>query len=184
MHPTLNLRPVLSPESMQARPTLRFQILAVEVMEGKTPTFDIGDREALVLDASFPEIDENVHPMRRATETCEVFVFGVSQAGHSVVARVAGFMPHFYVELSRVVTIDVIKKAVGEIRRKYGLPQSAIRVALEDRRRAYGWVPAPDHSGGCYSAAGLSIPLRCRCDADLWSRYADPRGCAKGVGCR
>lgn len=146
MHPTLNLRPVLSPESMQARPTLRFQILAVEVMEGKTPTFDIGDREALVLDASFPEIDENVHPMRRATETCEVFVFGVSQAGHSVVARVAGFMPHFYVELSRVVTIDVIKKAVGEIRRKYGLPQSAIQVALEDRRRAYGWVPAPDNT--------------------------------------
>lgn len=139
----LNLRPVFSSAVMSSRPTLRFQILAVEVVDRPLDTFDLSDSDALTSNFMYrkDEEDGNESTQVLARHPCNVCVFGVTSNGTSVTVRVCGFMPHFYVELTRGVTADVLNRFIHELRVRYSLPADAITTKSVSRKRVYGWVP-------------------------------------------
>ncbi len=134
----LPLRPELP--SVTSKPPLRFQILAVEVCK-PAPGFDLGNPESLVQDSSFVVDEDTEGWQERASSACEVYVFGVSGSGHSITARVSGFMPYLFVELTRAMSMDVVNRAVGEVRTRFSLDVADVLASQVCRKRAYGWVP-------------------------------------------
>jgi DNA polymerase elongation subunit (family B) len=134
----LNLRP--STPDILGRPPLRFQILAVEVCKPPS-SFDMSNTEGLVHDSMFAADEEPETWQERATNPCEVFVFGVSSVGHSITARVSGFMPYIFVEITDAITMDVIKRAVTEMRNKFNLGIADVCVGVVEKKKAYGWIP-------------------------------------------
>ena len=133
----LNLRPEFSLASVRSKPALRFQILAVEVCSNKLKTMDVTETNMLTSDASFTcEKDDGGMKGR-----CQVCVFGISSTGISMTIRVSGFMPHFYVELTRLITMQVVKAAVRDTMNQYRLESDSIKLTVEKKKRVYGWVP-------------------------------------------
>lgn len=133
-----NLRPALP--DMRNRPPLRIQILAVEVCT-PPPTFDMSNQGALVLDSAFVCDEEKQSWKECAANPCEVFVFGVSSKGHSITARVSGFMPYMFVELTDAITMDVVHRAVTELRNYFGLGTEDVFAKMVEKKKAYGWIP-------------------------------------------
>ena len=135
----LNLRPGLNMESVvHAHPPLRFQILDVDVRQRTPSTFNMTDTDVLRQDSFYTgcgeDDDDTVH-------ACEVCVFGVSSAGHSILVRVHGFMPYFYVEVTQDITDDVLRRCVTELRQKFDVDSHGVRLDFVMRKRMYGWVP-------------------------------------------
>jgi DNA polymerase elongation subunit (family B) len=98
---------------------------------------DVSEPGMLTIDSSF--LDDK--PIGNLRSPCEICVFGITAKGNSVAIRVAGFMPHFYVELTRKISVDVVKKVVMYARKKFHLDQSHVTMKLERKKRVYGWVP-------------------------------------------
>jgi len=134
----LNLRPPLNFEGM---PRLRFQVLAVEVCEKAPPSLDVSDLAVLRQDSNYinDAVYESAH--ERGAHMCEVCVFGVSTSGHSLVVRVHGFMPHFFVEVTPLTTRAVLDKCVRAMREMFDV--WTIGLEFVERKRMYGWVPTP-----------------------------------------
>jgi len=143
----LNLRPDISPSVLSTKPTLRFQILSVEVFDTPINTFDSTNTRGLVSD-NFYTMDEDTEDSgyKRATHSCHVCVFGVTSNGASVMTHVNGFMPHFFIEVTPTITLKLIECFVMELRSRYKLPPSYIRTETVMRKRVYGWVPDSDTS--------------------------------------
>lgn len=137
----LNLRPVVSPSVLDSKPTLRFQILSVEVFDHPLHTFDSTNTRGLVSDAFYSVGDDEETGCDRAAHPCHVCVFGVSSTGASVMTRVRGFMPHFFIEVTPTITVQLIKCFVQELRQRYSLSPLHIRMETVMRKRVYGWVP-------------------------------------------
>ena len=137
----MNLRPELP--DIRARPPLRFQILAVEVCDGSPPHFDMSNTGSLVQDSTFTYEKGHESGKVRAQSSCEVFVFGVTAAGHSITIQVKGFMPFMFVELTPSITMDTINSSVIEIRERFDLDPADVRVRRVERKKAYGWIPDP-----------------------------------------
>jgi DNA polymerase elongation subunit (family B) len=125
---------------------LRFQVLSVEVCEQTPPTLDISDKGVLRQDSTYLEAEGDAGVLESAAErcarACEVLVFGVSSAGHTITARVTGFMPHFFVEVTDVVSQDVLTRAVRQLRERYRLSHRDAGIEFVERKRMYGWVPS------------------------------------------
>ena len=133
----LNLRPRPNHVMTDA---LEFQLLSVEVCDDPVKTFDTNMATGMVLDVFYPAVEEtppNVYPK------CTVCVFGVTATGASVAVRVAGFRPHFYVEITSVVTAAVLNRFVREVTSAMRLDKHDVRLTYEYRKRVYGWVPKP-----------------------------------------
>lgn len=122
---------------------LRFQVLAVEVCETTVPTVDITVPHLLRTDATYASTEEAFTgtSTERARAACEVCVFGVSAAGHSLTIRVTGFMPHFFVEVTPVITTELVLQCAQELRARFRLRTSDIIVQFVQAKRMYGWVP-------------------------------------------
>jgi DNA polymerase elongation subunit (family B) len=139
----LKLRPGLK-VSPGFHPTLRFQVLSVEVYEKSPPSVDISDVDVLRQDSTYLEPDDGGMMetcAERCSRACEVCVFGVSSAGHTIVVRVNGFMPHFFVEVTDVVSVDVLNSCARQLRERFKLSYDSIRLEFVRRKRMYGWVP-------------------------------------------
>lgn len=135
----LDLRPVQP--ALRDRPALRFQILAVDVHNKSPPTFDMSNPEGLIQDLSFTYEQERESWKERARNACHVFVFGVTPTGVSITVCVTGFTPSIFIELTDAITIDVVNKAVGELRVRFDTDSSTITTNVVWRKKAYGWVP-------------------------------------------
>ncbi len=143
----LCLRSGLDMVAVERHTTLRFQVLAVEVCESKPPTFDMSDPDFLRYDSFYSGREPlQETSWERASHPCEVCVFGVSITGHSIVVRVHGFMPHFFVEVTDVITREVLCKCVRALQRKFNLAHGMVEIEFVLRKRMYGWVPAADNS--------------------------------------
>lgn len=138
----LNLRPAVGVVS-HTEP-LCFQVLSVEVCETPVPTVDTTLLHLLRADATYAASDDvgkatHVQRLQQATEVC---VFGVNALGHSVVARVTGFKPHFFVEVTSTFTPEVLTQCASELRSRLHLRAHDLTLEFQDRKRMYGWVPA------------------------------------------
>ena len=142
----LNLRPHLSLAGVKHRPSLRFQILAIEVCDKPHQTIDISHVDLLTSDSMYPDDEERESSDDKATNLCEVDIFGISGTGNSITIRVTGFRPHFYVELTRLITTEVILGVITGLKNRYGLGSGAIKFHTVHKKRAYGWVPSENDS--------------------------------------
>lgn len=141
----LNLRPPLE-LSPGAHPVLRFQVLSVEVCDKSPPSLDISDGALLRQDSTYTGCEDDggfvTSSAERCSHACEVCVFGVSSAGHTIAVRVTGFMPHFFVEVTDVITREVLNRCMRLLRERYKLSLRDIGVEFVQRKRMYGWVPS------------------------------------------
>ena len=142
----LNLRPHLSLDSIKPRPPIRFQILAIEVCDKPHQTIDISHVELLTSDSMYSEEEERESSHDKASNLCEVDIFGISGTGNSIAIRVTGFRPHFYVELTPIITTEVITGVITGLKNRYGLGTNAIQFCTVYKKRAYGWVPDENDS--------------------------------------
>jgi DNA polymerase elongation subunit (family B) len=136
----LNLRPAFSVTTVRSRPALKFQILAMEVCDVTPKTFNLNDAELFTTDTFF-----NADKQRgEFSQPCEICVFGVSATGLSLTIRVPNFSPHFYVEITRIISVDVVMAAIRHMKHQFRLKENAIRGEVCMRKKVYGWVPQAD----------------------------------------
>ena len=112
--------------------TLEFQILDVQVREKRIQTFDIQQKGELTSNYLY-------HNVKNGRNELAVYVFGVTLQGCSVLVKVSGFRPFFFLELSHFYTEDIVQNCVSELRNTL---KTIIQVSFHDFKRMYGWIPS------------------------------------------
>ena len=155
---------VLRPSVAQT-PDLVFQILDVQPRDIGVPTFDATTNDVLcdsamsALTAELPEQAEAGGASSSAAAV--VYLFGVTAAGASVCAIVAGFRPWFFAELPTLrANASHAARLQTVLDQKFRLPVGAIVVSLERRHRLYGWAPDEENptKRRLYWHARISFP--------------------------
>jgi DNA polymerase elongation subunit (family B) len=150
------LRPLMP--SAAATPELVFQVLEVCVHNHTCPTFDISDPRLLTVDSQYDgHARFNQHLFHKQGPGV-VYLFGVTEAGHSVCCKVTNFQPWFYIELTPQVTLSGVRMFVAALKKQL---QVHIEVGEVERKRVYGWVPASEtdvHTVKLFKFAHLSFP--------------------------
>lgn len=125
---------------------LTFQILEVQVENSAAPSVDISNTSVLFLDNAYrPSQDGSGESKQRAFNKkgpSVVYVFGITEEGHSVCAAVTGFRPWMFVEVTPMINKIVLESVLRDIESKcFRLPQDTIRVEYVRKKKVYGWVP-------------------------------------------
>lgn len=110
-----------------------FQILHVEVRDATPPAVDPSE------EIDYEELADQEVPAIRAVG----FLFGVTDAGHSIVVKVTGFKPSFYVKLSDGAT-DYHAAEVGrQVELVCRLKPRSVKVTFVTKPEMYGWTSDP-----------------------------------------
>lgn len=135
------LRPPVPPELHTGSVDLVLQLFEVDVQNSAAPTFDVSNGELLRKDAVYQPSEENRGRSFNKAGPSIVYVFGVTQEGHSVCVAVRGFQPFFYVELKGEVDTLLVQRLRKDFERALRLTPGTVGLDIMLRKRAYGWVP-------------------------------------------
>lgn len=148
----LPLRPVIDHETANSREDVVLQLFDVDVRSTAAPALDISDPSLLFRDTTYNSFDEDVAEARKYEKVGPgvVYVFGVTEQGHSVTLAVSNFKPWIHIEVNDTVTPTLIDLMVHELSNKFGTRDDRNKVVMKcpieldyvPRKRAYGWVPA------------------------------------------
>lgn len=137
-----NWKSLLAP-AFERKPAA-FQILDVQVVDELPHALDTsGDGfkgEDFLLNVAELEPDEG--GSAAAHRKCTVLLFGCTETGNSVLARVSGFSPSLFFEIPSYGDASLRRNIAS----KCGVPENMLRFKRVKRKNMYGWVPeSRDH---------------------------------------
>ena len=112
-----------------------FQLLHAEVRDASPPTVALDDDD----DIDYEELADRETPAVRAVG----FLYGVTDTGHSLVVKVSGFKPGFYVKLSDGATAEHAAEAGRQVEMACRLKPRTVKSTLLTKPEMYGWTSDP-----------------------------------------